>query len=427
MFKRRFPAAESCLRAGAMLLIAAAITCPAAAATSQRQTVQFWTMQLSPFNDAYVLGVIAAFEKAHPSVTIRWTDVPWAEMERKTLAALAAKSAPDVVNLNPQFAAKLAEFGALAQPEAYLSADQVAAFLPAVWRANRLDGKTFALPWYLNTNVTLYNRPMLDKAGVAVPANLDELLGAARQLKARSGSYAYFPALDASSPLEALVAMGNPLLDASGCRAGFITAGGERVFNVYRSLYQDGLVPKNVVTEGHRKAVEMFLSGQVAMVSTGMQFLGYIKNSNPGMYSQIGVAGQIGAGGGPASIAAMNVAVMERSAVKPAAFAFAQFLTNPQNQTELARRVPVLPSTSASYDDAFFRQPLADPLLNRARQLSVEQVRRGEVLVPPLRKYSKLRISYARNLQSAMLGAKTAPQALADVGREWQAVLGCAR
>lgn len=400
---------------------------PCTAAAAPAQTVQFWTMQLSPFNDAYILGVIAAFEQSHPGVKVRWTDVPWAEMERKTLAALAARSAPDVVNLNPQFAAKLAEFGALAAPEPYLSTAQIAAFLPAVWNANRLDGKTFALPWYLNTNVTLYNKPMLAAAGVAVPADLVELVAAARALKRRTGHYAYFPALDASSPLEALVAMGNPLLDASGCHAGFVNAGGERVFGAYQRLYQDGLVPKNVVTEGHRKAVEMFLSGQVAMVSTGMQFLGYIKNSNPAIYSQIGVAGQIGAAGGPASIAAMNVAVTAASPVKPMAFAFAQFLTNADNQTALARRVPVLPSTTASYDDAYFREPLGDPLLEAARAISVAQVRHGAVLVPPLRKYSKLRISYARNLQAAMLGLKSAPRALADTGREWQAVLGCGR
>ena len=423
MFKRRFQ------RVLIQMALALSLTPVHAADTAgaRGQVVQFWTMQLSPFNDAYVLGVIAAFERAHPGVTVRWTDVPWAEMERKTLAALAARSAPDVVNLNPQFAAKLAEFGALAEPEAYLTPAQVNAFLPAVWQANRLDGKTFALPWYLNTNVTLYNRPMLAQAQVTVPSNLTELVEAARNLKARTGNYAYFPALDASSPLEALVAMGNPLLDASGCHPGFVNAGGAKVFAAYRSLYQDGMVPKNVVTEGHRKAVEMFLSGQVAMVSTGMQFLGYIKNTNPGIYGQIGVAGQIGAGGGPASIAAMNVAVLAASPVKPMAFAFAQFLTNPENQTALARRVPVLPSTAASYDDPFFHEPLGDPLLEQARALSVAQIRHGAVLVPPLHKYSKLRVSYARNLQAAMLGKKSAGQALDDVGREWTAVLGCAQ
>ena len=245
--------------------------CQAALAAEQ---VRFWTMQLSPDNDAYVNGVIKSFEKAHPGIKIEWTDIPWAEMERKTLASLASGTAPDVANLNPQFASKLAEFGALADPERYLNAAQVAAFLPAAWRANRYNGKTFALPWYLNTSITLYNRDLLAHAGATVPTTLEQLVESARKVKQGTGSYAYFPALDGSSPLENMVAAGNALLRPDGCGAGFTGPGGARVFDIYRALYQDGLVPKNVVTEGHRKAVEMFLSGQVAMVSTGMQFLG---------------------------------------------------------------------------------------------------------------------------------------------------------
>lgn len=389
------------------------------------QQIRFWTMQLSPFHDEYVQGVIRAFESRHPGVRVVWTDVPWAEMERKTLAAVAAKTAPDVVNLNPQFAAKLAEFGALADPERYLAPADVAAYLPAAWRANRLDGKTFALPWYLNTNVILFNRDLMTRAGAAVPTDFASLVTSALQVRRVTGSYAYFPALDGSSPLEALVADGHRLLDAKGCGPGFVDAGGARVFGAYRTLYQEGLVPKNVVTEGHRKAVEMFLSGQVAMVSTGMQFLGYIKNTNPAIYGRIGVAGQLGAPGSPPSIAAMNVAVLESSAAKRAAFDFARFLTNAENQVALARRVPVLPSTAASYDDPFFSSDLGDPLLQQARDLSVRQALHGAVLVPPVRKYSKLRVSYARALQSVMLGKLGVDDALQTVGREWRAVLGC--
>jgi putative chitobiose transport system substrate-binding protein len=389
------------------------------------QQIRFWTMQLSPFHDEYVLGVIRAFEAAHPGVRVTWTDVPWAEMERKTLAAVAAKTAPDVVNLNPQFAAKLAEFGALADPTRYLAPAEVAAYLPAAWRANSLDGRTFALPWYLNTNVILYNRDLMGRAGAAVPSDLASLVTSARRVRKATGHYAYFPALDGSSPLEALVADGNRLLGPEGCTPGFLGAGGARVFGAYRTLYGEGLVPKNVVTEGHRKAVEMFLSGQVAMVSTGMQFLGYIKNTNPAIYGRIGVAGQLGAPGSPPGIAAMNVAVLESSPEKRAAFDFARFLTNAQNQVALARRVPVLPSTTASYADPFFSSDLGDPLLEQARDLSVRQALRGAVLVPPVRKYSKLRVSYARALQSVMLGKLDVEAALQTVGKEWRAVLGC--
>ncbi|MCA3030219.1 MAG: sugar ABC transporter substrate-binding protein [Rhodocyclaceae bacterium] len=409
-----------------VIAAAMAVSCGAFATGVE---VQFWTMQLSPFHDAYIRGVISSFEKQNPDVRVKWVDVPWSEMEKKTLTAVASASprrpAPDVVNLNPQFASKLAEFGALADPEKFLSAEEIRAYLPAAWKANRLDGKTFALPWYLTTSVLLYNKTLLARAGVEAPTTFAGLLPAAQKVRATTGRYAYFPALDGSTPLETLVSMGASILSANGCRAGFMNERGEHVFNFHQQLYQDGLVPKNVVTEGHRKAVEMFLSGQVAMVSTGMQFLQFIKTNNPAFYANVGVTLQIGVGESPPNIAAMNIAVLDQSPNKKAAFRFAVFLTNAANQTEFARRVPILPSSTKSYDDPFFTTASGDRLLDEARALSVEQVKRGEVLVPPMRNYNKFRSDYARNLQAVMLNRKTTRQALSEIDTTWSALLPC--
>jgi len=396
--------------------------------------IEFWTMQLSPFHDAYIKGVIANFERDNPTIRVKWVDVPWSEMEKKTLTSVAAATAkkppPDVVNLNPQFASKLAEFSALADPEKYLSQAEIAAFVPAAWNANKLDGKAFALPWYLTTNVILYNKEILARAKVSVPATHEAMITTARKIRAATGSYAYFPAIDGSTPLETLVSMGAAMVTADGCRAGFIDANGARVLNFYRSLYQDELVPKNVVTEGHRKSVEMFLSGQIAMVTTGMQFMQFIKNSNPGFYEKIGVAPQLRADDKTLlptapNIAAMNVAVLQKSAHPQAAFRFAQYLTNAENQTEFAKRVPILPSSVASYRDPFFTKKSDDVLLDEARDLSVQQILTGKVLVPPIRKYSKFKSDYARNLQAVMLNRKSVDAALRDMDNTWRELLSC--
>ena len=418
-----------------IVAIAVCIICVNAAFANQPKPIQieFWTMQLSPFHDAYIKGVIANFERDNPTIRVKWVDVPWAEMEKKTLTSVAAattkKPPPDVVNLNPQFASKLAEFNALADPEKYLSEAEIAAFVPSAWNANKLDGKAFALPWYLTTNVILYNKEILSQANVAVPATHEALITTAKKIRASTGSYAYFPAIDGSTPLETLVSMGASMVSADGCRAGFINDNGARVLNFYRALYQDELVPKNVVTEGHRKSVEMFLSGQIAMVTTGMQFMQFIKNSNPGFYEKIGVAPQLGAAdkNSPPNIAAMNVAVLQKSAHPEAAFRFAQYLTNAANQTELAKRVPILPSSVASYRDPFFTKKTDDVLLNEARDLSVQQILIGKVLVPPIRKYSKFKSDYARNLQAVMLNRKTVDTALRDMDNTWRDLLNCSQ
>lgn len=389
------------------------------------QIIEFWTMQLSPHLDDYVLDVVRRFEIGHPGVKVKWVDIPWSEMERKVLTSVAAKSPPDVVNLNPQFSAKLAEFGALANPEVFMSPEQRQAYVPAAWAANRLAGRTFAVPWYLTTNITLVNTALLKQAQLPVPTQFQELLGLSPQLKQRTGAYAYFPALDGSAPLENLVAMGADLKARTGCGAGFVNAQGEAVFSFYRDMYAQGYTPRNVVTEGHRKGVELFLSGQVAVISSGMQFLGSIRSNNPVVYKTVDIAPQLGVTGVKPNIAAMNLAVLESSPRKALAFEFAAFVTAPEQQMAFARRVPILPSTLVSYSDPFFTQADPQDLASRARVLSAQQVLQGEVVVPPMANYNKLKTNYARNLQATMLGTKTVAQALEDTGREWTALMGC--
>jgi putative chitobiose transport system substrate-binding protein len=176
----------------------------------------------------------------------------------------------------------------------------------------------------------------------------------------------------------------------------------------------------------------MFVSGQVAMITTGMQFLSFMKTSNPAFYQKIAVAPQISFSDSsheavPPNIAAMNVAVLASSPRKKAAFQFAAFVTNAKNQTALAERVAVLPSTVASYREPFFAAASGDALMDRARALSVAQAERGAVLVPPMINYNKFRNSYARNLQSVMLGKSTVTAALTDLDATWRALHGCVR
>lgn len=406
----------------ALPLLAGGLAVRAQAPTRERRPLQFWTMQLSPHLDAYVRGLLADFERRNPGLKVQWVDLPWSEMERKVLTAIAAGQAPDVVNLNPQFAAKLAEFNALADPGQHLSAEALAAYLPAALDGNRLEGRLFALPWYLTTNLTLFHRERLD----AAPRTHAELLQMAPRLAA-GGVHAYFPALDGSHPLETLVAMGAPLRAPGGCGAGFVNAQGAAVFRFYRELYQRRWVPRNVVTEGHRKAVELFVAGELAMVSTGMQFLQFMRNSNAALYERIDVGPALSLPTVAPNLALMNLAVPQASTQRDAAFQLAAFVSGAEQQLAFAKTVPVLPSTRASFADPFFSAVAqGGDLLARARALSCEAALRGAVLVPPMRAYSKLRNSFALQLQGQMLGRVSGEEALARVGREWAGLMRCA-
>ena len=65
------------------------------------QPLQLWTLALAPKFNTYMEGVVQSWTADHPKEPVRWTDLPWGSVERKLLAAVFARTAPDVVNLNP--------------------------------------------------------------------------------------------------------------------------------------------------------------------------------------------------------------------------------------------------------------------------------------------------------------------------------------
>lgn len=92
------------------LFLSWGVSCSTSSPTSQngKQEIEFWTMQLQPQFTDYFNQLIANFETENPGLKVKWVDIPWSAMESKVLAAVAAKTAADVINLNPDFAALLA-------------------------------------------------------------------------------------------------------------------------------------------------------------------------------------------------------------------------------------------------------------------------------------------------------------------------------
>ena len=126
--------------------------------------LQLWTIQLSPKFDPLIKPMLADWESRNPGVKVRWTDLPFGSVERKVLAAVFARTAPDVVNLNPLFAANLASKGGLLPLQDRLGQAK-ATYLPEILQAGEQQGQLYALPWYINARNTLANQQLLRQAG----------------------------------------------------------------------------------------------------------------------------------------------------------------------------------------------------------------------------------------------------------------------
>jgi len=402
------------------------LACESPRTVRDETTVEFWTMQLQPtFND-YFGDLIEAFEAENPELEVRWIDVPWSAMKARILTSVSARTAPDLVNLNPNFAALLAGRGAWLNLDESISEEVRSQYLDNIWDASRFEGQSFGIPWYLTTRITIYNEALLAEAGIEEPPQTyDELAMVAQQVREETGKYAFFvtfAANDSGEVLESLVQMGVQLLNDDGTAA-FNSPEGVTAFNYWRRLYQQGWLPREVLTQGHQRAIELYQAGELALVATGPQFFQTITNNAPDIAAVSRAAPQITGETGKISVAVMNV-LIPRDTVNPeGAIAFALFLTNPDNQLAFSQVANTLPSTRETLNHPYFQEvgPNAEPV-DEARIMSAEQLERAEVLIPPQSNVNDLQEILYDNLQAVLLGQKTTEAALADAEQDWNAI-----
>jgi len=398
------------------------------------RVLNFWTLDLAPKFNGYLQGLIAAWERQNPGIRVRWTDVPWSSVERKLLAAVFARTAPDLVNLNPPFAANLASKGGLRDLTAVLPAGAADAYLPAIWEAGSQGAEQFAIPWYLTARITMANRRLLERAGYgAPPRSWEEVPAFAEAVRRRTGRYGLFVTVvpdDSAELLETLVQMGVQLLDPDH-RAAFNSPAGRRAFAFWSDLYRRGLLPREVVSQGYRRAIELYQSGDLAQVATGPDFLRNLQTNAPGIAAVTAPFAPLTGASGEANVAVMNLVVPKQSALAAEAAQFALFLTNGPNQLAFAEQARVLPSNRealqqleaslavAGGGSAGARESAQQDLVQRARLLSAQTLRRARVLVPASPGVKRLQAIVYTQLQRAMLGQVGSDAALAAAADDW--------
>ena len=381
-------------------------------------------MQLQPEFTDYFNKLIATFEAENKGVKVRWVDVPWAAMQNKILTAVSAKTAPDVVNLNPSFASQLASRNAWLDLDTRVPEAVQKQYLPNIWKDSTLNNKSFGIPWYLTSRVTIYNKDLLNKAGVSKPpATYAELKQVAKQIKDKTGKYAFFTTLvpeDSGEVLESFVQMGVDLVDAQG-KAAFNTPKGKAAFQYWVDFYKQGLMPKEALTQGHRHAIELYQAGDTALLATGAEFMETIAKNAPTIAQVSAAAPQITGETGKKNVAVMNLVIPRDTGKPDIALKFALFVTNTENQLAFAKAANVLPSTLEALQE-YKRSLSADGKalpVEQARDISATQMQDAQVLIPTMKDINKLQKAIYENLQAAILDEKTVDQAVADAEKEW--------
>lgn len=393
----------------------------------KRVTVEFWTLQLSPaFND-YFHTLIAEYENEHPTIRIRWVDVPYDAAVQKLLTSAVAGNAPDVVNLSADFLAKFHGMNAFADLTVPVK-ESGQQFLPNALDLCTFDGKLLALPWYLNTYVMLYNKDLIRNAGFSeseIPSTFTQLIPFIKEYKRRTGKFAFFWNIGKDSYLPMMLGSEEiPMTDASMTEAKFNSAASVGKLSEWVQLYKEGYLQSESVIKPGSAIVEAYQSGQVAMIFTGPVFLKRINSNAPSIYAVTGVAPAVVGKSGKHELAAMSLSVLASSPHRKEAADFALFVTNPANQLAFSKLTTTFPSVTEALSDSFFRED-DGTVEAKGRMMGAAQLQSAGRLRTYLlhQNFDRLRDAFDEAVQRACLKDVTVQESMDIAAKEWNTIL----
>ncbi len=322
----------------------------------------FWTLQLGSF-DFYIKNIIAEFEHTHPNVKIKWVDVPYSEGEKRTLAALLSDNPPDLINLTPDFSVLAAQKNALMEIPKNVMSD----FPASLHKSLSYNGKFFAIPFYATSAITFANSDLMKKYGIeSIPKTYDELYNIAVKHNL-NGVFIDMPTVNENDTFVKILNKNNINIYDN-----ISSPQSVKIFEMYKDLYLKNLIPKESITQGHREALEKYISGQIIFLQAGANFLNIIKENAPDIFDKTVLSNQITGTSGLYDFSVMNLIIPLKAKHKKDALDFAVFLTNKYNQIQFAKLISILPVNSMALQDDFFKK--FDSKEDIARNLSSSQL-----------------------------------------------------
>lgn len=369
--------------------------------------VVFWTLQMNDFAP-YMNKVIKEFEKQNPEIRIKWVDVPFSEGEKRTLASVLSDTPPDLINLNPDFSALLAQRGALYEIEPQYTEQ----YNKAIINSLKYNGKLYSLPWYATSAITVYNKSLLEKSGVKMPDTYEDISNISEAIYKKTGSYAMLPNItENDTMLRILNKYGVSYKNISSDKSVY-------VFELFKNLYTKNLIPKESITQTQREALEKYMAEKIVFFQAGANFLTMIKENAPSTYKNTDIAPQIKGELGQNDFSLMNFVIPLRAKHKDEALKFALFLTNYENQLEMAKLTNILAVNQKTLEDGFYNNCDENDLISKARIISAKQLNSIEPVFSPAKNQKEINTIVNTAIQQILLNQNSTEKILDDAQKK---------
>ena len=331
-----------------------------------RKKFVFWSIQLKPIYEKEINNIIADFEKKHPDYKVVWVDIPIQEAQKRTLASILSSTPPDLINLNPDFSAILAQKNTLE----YFSESETKQYNKSLLEKLKYNGNIYALPFYATSPVTIYNKNIYNKcAGTEFIKSYEDLYNISQKIKKCSGIAPFAINLNENDTLAKILNKYN----INDFKTEKQKDSAVKIYKLFNDMYKNDYLPKDVLSINHREVIEKYMSNQAVIIVAGSNFINMIKQNAKDIYDISALSKQLTGQNGKYDVALMNLVIPKKSKNIDIAKDFAFVLTNKENQLKLSKLTNVLPANQYALNDNYFKECKED-LIEQARCISASQL-----------------------------------------------------
>lgn len=315
------------------------------------RTIRFWAMGRE---GEVVEELVPEFERRNPGIRVEVQQIPWTAAHEKMLTAFVGDATPDVAQLGNTWVPEFQALNALEPLDGLAAASAStprADYFAGIWDTNVIDGRTYGLPWYVDTRVLFYRPDLMAAAGYPQPpVTWAQWMDAMRKMKARMGPNQHpilLPTNEWPQPVILGMQAGGTLLRDGGRYGDFSHPDFRRGFDFYVGLFREGLAPRVSASEISNRYQE-FERGNVGMVITGPWEIGeFGTRVTNAPWATAPLPGPDGPGVSLAGGA--SLVLFRGSRQKDAAWKFIEFLSEPAQQVRFYELTGDLPARRSAW------------------------------------------------------------------------------
>lgn len=245
--------------------------------TEEREPLVIWSYYETKAQQDGLEWLVDNFNLYQDTYELKWEYVPMTDFMKKLTMAYTEEALPDIALIDNPNLSVCIQMGMCEEITSFLDELQMEEdYYPSTIETVSYERKKYGLPAVCNNVALIYNKQMLEEAGITPPETWEELKEAARLLTKEKQDGFLLSAIEGEQGAFQLLPW---ILSTGESKASIEETGIERAFEYLNGLMEEGYMSKNCVNLSQTDVARAFINGETAMMENGPWVLSMLDES----------------------------------------------------------------------------------------------------------------------------------------------------